>query len=93
MKRKVSVNEKVEIVYKMEDGRISIVDGEIISCHENSYVMELFKRVVFSLSEKTYDLFEISFSRVEILFNSIKCVNSIDGVFNLSTEGIDDDGY
>ena len=62
MENKAILGEKVEIVYKTDDGRTNIVDGEISSSSKEFFVVKAFKRVILSLDQTRYDLFEVTSS-------------------------------
>lgn len=93
MGKKVIMGKNVEIIYKIEDGRTSVVDGKISSISKDSFVVKAFKRVIFSLDQKRYDLFEITSSTIKILRKSIQKRNSVVNNFNYATEGFDDGEY
>jgi len=87
------LNKNVEIIYKMEDGRTSVVNGEILSKSKKSFIMKMFKRAILSFDKKKYDLCEITSAKIEIFCERIEKINSISRKFNFATEGWDDGGY
>lgn len=95
MGKKLYVHEKdkVQVVFKMEDGRTGIVDGKILCKRKNSFIVKAFKKVVLSLSGTGYDLVEMTSSTIKILRKSIQNINPISHEFNLATDGIDDGEY
>lgn len=95
MKRKLSsVNENVEIIYEMENGRTSIINGKVFSKNREFFIVKLFKRVILSLNNKEkYDLVEITSSTIKILRKSIQKINPVVHNFNYATEGFDDGEY
>ena len=93
MGKKVIMEKNVEIIYKIEDGRTSIVDGKISSRSKDSFFVRAFKRVIFSLDRKRYDLSEVTSSTIKILRKNIEKINPLNCNFNLATEGTDDSEY
>lgn len=92
MKKKTAIVKNVEITYKRKDGKTSVIDRKVSSENKDSFVVKVFKRVIFSLDKTRYDLFEVTSSTIKIFLKSVEKMSLLDSNFNLATEGIDDDG-
>jgi hypothetical protein len=90
---RLRVKEKAQIVFKIKDGRTSIVDGVIFSRNKKSFLVKVFKRIIFSIDEKKYDLVEFASSTIRIFKKDIQKMNPINRNFNIAIEGIDDGEY
>ena len=93
MDKKLKTKRQIQIVYKTEDGRTSIVDGEVSSKNRNSLFIRVFKKVILSIDRKHYDLVDFVPSVLKILRKDIQNTNPIKHELKYVTEGFDDGEY
>ncbi|MFA6514694.1 MAG: hypothetical protein WCT42_00310 [Candidatus Paceibacterota bacterium] len=93
-KIKISSGENLEICKLMPDGRIETIIGEVANeGNTRSFILKVFKRMVFSPTKMAYDLVEIKSTETLFFWKQLFLIKQRQHAFNFSVEGIDDGEY